>query len=165
MAVSGKPQTFGFDNCVDLFWKLDWEIVRLHHASPHDIIDMKCFAFNAAVTAWHLTDWVFEDMTPAQRSQHGVRSVVEFQRLVRQQSRHFHLCRQIATASKHRTVKMQAWDPAVGAAITPIPKEKGQFAAWHIVISDGAATYAAMDVLEEVRMYWYRFISDLGLID
>ena len=27
---------------------------------PYNVIDMKCFAFNAAVTAWHLTDWVFE---------------------------------------------------------------------------------------------------------
>jgi hypothetical protein len=62
---------FSFESCVDLLWKLDWEIARLLHATPHDIIDMKCFAFNAAVTAWQLADWVFEDMTIEQR-QHVV---------------------------------------------------------------------------------------------
>ena len=62
------PQTFGFESCVDLVWKLYWEIERLHHATPHNVIDMKCFAFNAAVTAWALTDWVFLEMTQAQRT-------------------------------------------------------------------------------------------------
>ena len=28
------PQTFGFENCVDLFWKLYWEIGCLHHVTP-----------------------------------------------------------------------------------------------------------------------------------
>lgn len=83
MTVLATPPTFGFENCVDLVWKLDWEIARLLHATPHDVIDMKCFAFNAASTAWHLTEWVYENMTPAQRSQHGVVSLKEFKSLVR----------------------------------------------------------------------------------
>jgi hypothetical protein len=37
-------------------WKLYREIARLEHATPYDVIDMKCFAFNAAITAWQLTD-------------------------------------------------------------------------------------------------------------
>ena len=51
MSRPGELQTFSFENSVDLVWKLYWEIARIHHASPRDIIDMKCFAFNAAVTA------------------------------------------------------------------------------------------------------------------
>jgi hypothetical protein len=75
-------QTFGFDNSVDLVWKLYWEITRLHEATPHDPIDMKCFAFNAAVTAWHLADWVFEDMTLTQRGRHQVKSLCQPRRIV-----------------------------------------------------------------------------------
>ena len=157
------PQTFGFESCVDLVWKLYWEIERLHHATPHNVIDMKCFAFNAAVTAWALTDWVFLEMTPAQRDRHGAGSLSEFQKLARKQCRALHLCRQIATASKHRTVTLHA-DRSVSTeiSVTPVP---GEFGTWEIVIRDGAATHLAVDVLEQARLYWYRFISELGLID
>lgn len=157
------PQTFGFESCVDLVWKLYWEIERLHHATPHNVIDMKCFAFNAAVTAWALTDWVFLEMTPAQRDRHGAGSLSEFQKLARKQCRALHFCRQIATASKHRTVILHA-DRGVSTdiSVTPVP---GEFGTWEIVIRDGAATHLAVDVLEQARLYWYRFISELGLID
>jgi hypothetical protein len=57
MTRPGELQTFSFENSADLVWKLYWEIARIQHASPHDIVDMKCFAFNAAVTAWQLADW------------------------------------------------------------------------------------------------------------
>lgn len=157
------PQTFGFENCVDLVWKLYWEIERLHNAMPHDVIDMKCFAFNAAVTAWHLTDWVFEDMTPTQRAQHGTTSLKGFQNYVRQQCRSIHLCRQIATASKHRVVTLHV-DQGVDAGIVFGAQKDGQFASWSIVVKDGAVIHPALDVLENARLYWHQFISSLGLI-
>jgi hypothetical protein len=62
------------ERCVDLVWKLYWELVRLHHATLKDVIDMKCFAFNAAVMAWQSTDRVYGDMTQAQRARHGIAS-------------------------------------------------------------------------------------------
>jgi hypothetical protein len=159
------PQTFGFENCVDLYWKLYWEIACLQHVSPHNIIDMKCFALNAAITAWHLTEWVFIDMTPVQRERHRIRSLIEFQNFARKHCRALHLCRQIATASKHRTVTLHA-DRGVTTdfGLTPLSQSEEQFGTnWEIVIKDGAATLLAINVLEEARSYWYRFISDLEL--
>jgi hypothetical protein len=153
-------QTFGFENCAALHWKLYWEIARLGYATPRDPIDMKCFAFNGAVTAWCLTDWVFEEMTTAQRDHYHRGTLREFQDLAREQCRALHLCRQIATASKHRTVRLHV-DPAVGAALSVEPVTN----AWEIVITDGATTHQAIDVLEEARLYWYHFLSKLGLMD
>jgi len=132
---------------------------------------MNYFAFNAAVTAWALTDWVFEDMTSAQRDRHRVRSRSEFQKLARDQCRALHLCRQVATASKHRTVDKYP-DPGVSAGVNirPVPQTEGRvgtwepLADWEIVITDGATTRLAVDVLEEARSFWYRFIPKLGLI-
>ena len=117
---------------------------------PYNVIDMKCFAFNAAVTAWHLTDWVFEEMTPAQRDHHQIRSLAEFQRLARKQCRALHLCRQIATASKHRTVTLHVdRDVSTDVSVTPVPQSGGQFGtSWQMVIRDGATTHFAIDVLE-----------------
>ena len=149
-------------NCVDLWWKLDWEIAGLCLREPHDVIDMKYFAFNAAVTAWTLTDWVFEDMTLAQRSHHRVRSQSEFQKLARDQCRALHLCRQVATASKHRTVDKYP-DPSVSAGVNVRPGCQ-TICEWEIVITDGTTTRLAVDVLEEAKAYWYRFIPKLGLL-
>jgi hypothetical protein len=50
---------------------------------------------------------------------------------------------------------------AVGAALSVEPVTN----AWKIVITDGATTHQAIDVLEEARLYWYHFLSKLGLMD
>jgi hypothetical protein len=160
----GELQKFSFENCVDLVWKLDWEIVRLLHATPHDIIDMKCFAFNAAVTAWQLTDWVFEDMTEDQRRKRGTSNLSELQHLVRQECRALHLCQRIALASKHRVVKLAHHDAGITTEVRPIPTPVGHWGKWELLVIDGATSYAAADVFEEARRYWYTFVSGLGLI-
>jgi hypothetical protein len=62
---------------------------------------LKDSAFNAAVTAWHLCDWVFNDMTPEQRAKLNFRNLADLQEHVRENCRALYLCRQAATASKH----------------------------------------------------------------
>jgi hypothetical protein len=163
MSRPGELQTFSFENSVDLVWKLYWEIARIQHASPRDIIDMKCFAFNAAVTAWQLTDWVFDDMTADQRQSRGVSNLSGLQQLVRSECRALHLCHRIATASKHRIVTHHH-DPAVTTAVRSAPVASGHFPNWELVIIDGKVERDACDVFEEARMYWHRFLTALGLI-
>jgi hypothetical protein len=159
----GRLQTFSFESCVDLVWKLDWEITRLLHATPHDIIDMKCFAFNAAVTAWQLADWVFEDMTIEERTKRGISTLPELQKLARQECHALHLCQRVAVASKHRVVRFHH-DPAITTAVRAIAVASGRFGKWELLIVDGETSYAAYDVFEEARQYWYKFICGLGLI-
>jgi hypothetical protein len=93
-----------------------------------------------------------------------VSNLGDFRNLVRTQCRALHLCRQIATASKHRVVTKYP-DPAVMANLKVQPQTQGKHAAWAAVVSDGQQTHEAIDVLEEARLYWYRFIDDLGMID
>jgi hypothetical protein len=159
----GELQRFSFENSTDLVWKLYWEIERLNHASPHDIIDMKCFAFNAAVTAWQLAEWVFEDMTEEQRKKFGVLKYGDLQTLARKQCRALHLCRQIATASKHRNVKIH-YDPSVSTRVDVEKGEIHELGKWHLLVIDGGKSYPAIEVFEEARMYWYKLLCDLGLI-
>jgi hypothetical protein len=164
MVQAGELQTFSFENSVDLVWKLDWEITRLLHATPGDIIDMKCFAFNAAVTAWQLADWVFLDMTSQQKQSRGVSKLLDLQNIVRGECRALHLCSRIATASKHRFVTSHH-DPKVSTAVRSAGSMNGQFAKWELLIFDGDKEHAACDVFEEARQYWYRFVTGLGLIE
>jgi hypothetical protein len=114
----------------------NWEIERLKQATPHDIIDMKCFAFNAAVTAWQLTDWVFEDMTDDQRRLFKVSRLTDLQNLARDQCRALHLCRQIATASKHRNVRMH-YDPNVSTKVESNTVGSERLPEWRLLIVDG----------------------------
>jgi hypothetical protein len=159
----GRNQHFSFENSVDLLWKLYWEIERLHHASPHDIIDMKCFAFNAAVTAWQLADWIFEDMTSEQRLTYNTPNLGTLQAKVRTECRSIYLCRQIATASKHRSVTVH-FDPQVSTVTAVEQTPPGEWAKWRLVVNDGSTTTPALDVFEDARLYWYHFLEKLGLI-
>jgi hypothetical protein len=164
MTRPGELQTFSFENSVDLVRKLDWKIVRILHATPRDIIDMKCFAFNAAVTAWQVTDWVFDDMTADQKQSRGISSLTDFQKLVSSECRALHLCQWTAAASKHRVVTNRYHDPKVVTAVRSAPVASGHFPNWELVIIDGNIERDACDVFEEARMYWYRFLTALGLI-
>jgi hypothetical protein len=124
---------------------------------------MKCFAFNAAVTAWHLADWVFEDMSDEQRRQFGISTFTDLQTLAREQCRALHLCRQIATASKHRVVRVR-YDDSVSTRVDFNRADAPHWPKWGLVIIDGDKSYPAIDVFEEARLYWYKFLCGLGLI-
>lgn len=156
-------QNFSFETSVDIIWKLYWEIARLDHATPHDVIDMKCFAFNAAITAWQLSDWIFEDMSAEQRRQFGISTSAALKNLACEQCRALHLCRQIATASKHRVVKVH-YDDSISTKIDLDRTDRDHWPKWGLVIIDGDKSYPAIDVFEEARMYWYKFLCKLGLI-
>jgi hypothetical protein len=59
MPLPGRDKTFALENCRDLLNKLEREIDRLSAARDRDdLTTMIDTAFNAAVTAWHLCDWV-----------------------------------------------------------------------------------------------------------
>jgi hypothetical protein len=40
----------------------------------------------------------------------------------------------------------------------------GRWVKWDLWIIDEEGSYAVDEVFEDARMYWYRFISGLGLI-
>lgn len=69
MPLLSRHQTFALESCRDLLEKLDRELDRYREVAGRDeedatalldLVDrLKDSAFNAAVTAWHLCDWVF----------------------------------------------------------------------------------------------------------
>lgn len=100
--------------------KFHWEIMRLKEAlteKPEKLgyvhAPSYC-AFNCAVTAWHIADWVWQSADAHHEdllSRFGLPLTVDdkknfslFQRGIRQTSRAIHICRQLATGSKHMTV-------------------------------------------------------------
>jgi hypothetical protein len=122
MALPSRDKTFAYENCRDLLEKLDREIDRYCEVAGNDqmltpevmlkLVDqLKDGAFNASVTAWHLCDWVFNDLPEEQRQKLGFKKLADLQTHVTKQCRQLHLCRQAATASKHWSVERYADPP------------------------------------------------------
>lgn len=85
---------FGISSPRELLSKLLWEIENL--ADPTTGITVQGYnCFNAAVTAWHLTDWVW-------KAYHSEECTLrEFQQHIRQKSIELAVCDQLANGSKH----------------------------------------------------------------
>ncbi|MBR1332828.1 hypothetical protein [Bradyrhizobium ottawaense] len=166
MALPSREQTFAFENCRELVQKLSREIDRYREVvgsdEEHDwdalirVVDqLKDSAFNAAVTAWHLCDWVFNDMTAEQREKLGFKKLGDLQTYVRKHCRELHLCRQAATASKHWTVEQHP-DPDVQVVVTG---ETG----WTIYFVDQGKKIPADNVFEMALSFWIEFIYSHGI--
>src|SRR5262245_35822771 len=123
MAMPARAQTFALEDCRDLLRKLDREVRRFASCKvPDDRID---HAFNAAVTAWHLCDWVFNDMNEEQRARildkpHDIEAMRE---KARTGCRAIYMCRYVATASKHWIVDRRP-DHSVGVVTTAKPSHQ-----------------------------------------
>jgi hypothetical protein len=161
MALPGRDQTFAFTDCRELLEKLDREVDRYGEVAGRDelldpeallklVHQLKDSAFNAAVTAWHLCDWVFNDMTPEQRAKLNFRNLADLQEHVRENCRALYLCRQAATASKHWIVNKYA-DPKVQVIVTG---ESG----WTIYFVDDDKEIPADQVFDEALAFWTGFI-------
>jgi hypothetical protein len=167
MALPSRDKTFAFENCRDVLDKLDREIDRYVIAyNADDIEAMKDVAFNASVTAWQLCDWVFSDMTPAQRDSLKIQTLHDLQSHALT-CRALHLCRQAATASKHWEISRYP-DPNVAVVVTcePCPPSHHLPAGvsievlphWQIYFVDGSAKHAAKDVFDRALHFWTAYI-------
>jgi hypothetical protein len=150
MPLPSRDKTFALESCRDLLNKLEREIERFRAASNNnDVASMADIAFNASVTAWHLCDWVYGDMTPEQRTGLNVLKLSDLWNIALA-NRALHLCRQIATASKHWEVTQHP-DVTVGTAVSASPE-------WRIHFIDRDKWIDALDVFEEAFDFWTRFI-------
>jgi hypothetical protein len=166
MALPGREKTFALENCRDLHRKLEREIKRFGDADPDDVEARIDLAFNIVVTAWHLCDWVFADLTPAQKSSLQITSLSALQDIARVQCRALHLCRQVAVASKHWKVTDHP-DPDVAVMVTatpqgttaarsPVPLHLA--ASWYLYFVDGPNMQEAEEVFDSALTFWTQFI-------
>lgn len=174
MPLPSVPQTFALEDCRDLLRKLEWEIEGLKATPQHAADELVWRAFNAAVTAWQISDWVWEELTPAQMAALNVVSKTGLQNKARDECRAIHLCRQIATASKHREVGLFP-DPKVETIVSAAPTLPGlrvsstaeifttTATAWKIKIRDDGVEKDAVAVFEQAADYWCQLIYGHGV--
>ncbi len=162
-------QTFDLNGCRALLAKLRWEIDQIKSDTRMDYVTLSYRGYNAAVTAWHLADWIWEDMGDDQKEAVGVSNRGELQKKARDGCRAIYYCRQIATASKHFAVDDYP-DPNIQAYVSASPKvtvsdsgESEIYAAWALKIMDGQERVQAVEQFEIALGYWTDLVEKYGI--
>jgi hypothetical protein len=115
------------------------------------------------VTAWQIADWICADATDPQKVALGIKrkdkrdELRALQAKARVECHELHLCRLIATASKHQIVDVHP-DPKVDAGVragTPIQiSGPVAFNAWEAVVHDNGEERDPIDLFNLVLNYW-----------
>ncbi len=169
MAIPSRDQTFALESCRDLVRKLEYDLVLLGKDRPDDTDYLPFMAFNAAITAWQLSDWVWLDMTPDQRkelardwgnflssSNLSLVNAGDFRGVLRRKERTIGICRQIATASKHAEVT-SGGDQTIRTVYALVD------GVWEGTVIDGTQRRSIQSVIEDARDFWDNFIVSRGI--
>jgi hypothetical protein len=138
-------------------------------------------AFNFSVTAWHLADWVWEDLGDerrayiAERFNREITRKSDLQRILAGNCRELHICRQIANGSKHKKLSSKSIDPSVRVGIEwkQTARGAGELTAgapladfsYDLFINDQGTSRPAVEVFKIVRNYWHDQLSDWGFCE
>jgi hypothetical protein len=166
MALPGQQQTFAMDDCRDMLRKLEWEIDQLGDAQ-YDVDRLKFGCFNAAVTAWHMAEWVLADTTATQRNVLRIKkNLGALQDKARSECRELYLCYYLANASKHRKVTFHI-DRRVNAGVEagmPTPVYGADvIPTWEAFVDDGDKKRPAIEVFAFALNYWTGIIYHHGI--
>lgn len=175
-------QVFALATPAHVLAKLYWEIknLREHMRGPRDELmahlHASYMAFNTAVTAWHLCDWVFHSWEGAERKEVMAErapganvTAVEFRTAMAKASRSLKICQQIANGSKH--MKCRFSDATIGVSLkweagpASSGEGPGSFYRWDLVVRDDGAERAALEVFDEVFRFWRRELASWGFIE
>jgi hypothetical protein len=164
----------GLNSPTDLLAKLHWEIVQLGLPVNEEAV-ASYRAFNCAVTAWSISDWVWNAASPDLRQQLRSESPKPeasdaecFASLLREQSRELAICQQLANGSKHFVLDKHN-DEAVSsyrtASVSLYLAENGESHAvptHGVFIEDGDRTYSHLGLFSRARDYWHDFFKRYG---
>jgi hypothetical protein len=178
---SDIPNVFAMNEPQHMWAKLAWELQHLtdcmsvwvdNGGYPEPIFR----AFNTAVTAWHVSDWLWQFSAEtrvklkqrfrfsAKETQAGLRKGLKrFQDAVSGENRALYVCREIANGSKHMRLAnpdpaikaLAKWDPAVEAVGLAKPGDL----IMSLRISDGDREQDAVLWFIEAFGYWERLLT------
>lgn len=149
-----SAKTFSLDGPKAYLEKIEWELSRLNEISPRDQPAYQFQAINCAMTAWHMTDWVFHKLPPDERARY--KGEGEFREWARQDFIGLKLCREIADASKHVTLTRKV-EPYISTEKIRWPTDTGEAEFWYIDGGNGEF-YALPEIIEGAITYWQNFL-------
>lgn len=152
--------SFGLHSAYDMVRKAWREHQRCVNATSSD--DRRDAAINCAITAWHLTDWIWAGISSTTASRPEVAELLgvrgrrpekdDFVKWAIRNCPALEICQSICNGSKHVSCR----DLEATRMTAPGPKERGpgrQLVA-RIEIVDGSDTKDAIEVLGRVVEFW-----------
>jgi hypothetical protein len=164
----------GLNGPTDLLAKLHWEIVQL--GLPVDEEAVASYrAFNCAVTAWSICDWVWSAAAPDLRERFRAESPnakangsEPLASLLRAQSRELAICQQLANGSKHFILDKHN-DEAVSSYRTPSVSfylskngESRTVPTHGVFIEDSDRICSDLGLFSRAHDYWHDFFKRYG---
>ena len=182
-----QPKTLAMQSSRDMLEKLRREIDRLAGSIiRQEIVD---HGLNAAMTAWHLTDWAWREIqgssrlpTLSARAGTPIRELKQFQELIKRNCAELAYCEGIAISTKHFAFsKLPVFSTKVTERfkIGPVPISKDGVATLHqfspigenitytaqaaeLWITDGRSLTPAAEILENAYQWWRKFIDEVS---
>ncbi len=182
------PKTFAINSSRDMLEKLKREIERLAGSIiRQEVVD---HGLNAAMTAWHLTDWTWKEIKNSPRLRSlttragtPIRELRHFQEFVKRDCPELAYCEGIAVSTKHFGFsKLPVFSSKVTERfkISPDPIGKDGGAKLHefsptgesightaqaseLWITDGSSLTPAAEILENTFQWWRKFIDEMSL--
>jgi hypothetical protein len=183
------PETFALDSSRDMLEKLKRELERLAGSIiRQEVVD---HGLNAAMTAWHLTDWTWREIQGSTlvlraltaRGKTPIRELKQFQGFVKRDCAELAYCEGIAVSTKYFTFSKP---PVFSTKVTerfkissdPIGKDGdatlNQFSpageivsytaqASELWITDGRSLTSAVEILEDAFQWWRKFIDEMSI--
>ena len=148
-------KSFELRDTRDILEKLQWELNNLFCRQRHDIKACQYHAFNCAVTAWHVTDWLWQDISPALKCDLQLRQCKEFQDYVRKDCPALNLCHQIANGSKHCLLEHQP-----NSTISTVISNGEGYDYGNPVIVEGNTHHMADKVFYDALFWFQAFVRD-----
>lgn len=165
----------GLDSPTDLLAKLNWEILQLGHTTENETV-ASYRAFNCAVTAWTITDWVWNSAPDDLRERFKresrkpkARNGEPLASLLRQQCRELAICQQLANGSKHFILDDYN-DENISSyrspSITLYLTDKGESRSapnYSVFVNDGTRAYSDVGLFSRARDHWIAFFERYGV--
>jgi hypothetical protein len=183
------PKTFAINSSRDMLEKLKREIERFAGSIIRQ--EVVGHGLNAAMTAWHLTDWTWREIQGSiprlrsltARAGKPIKELKQFQEFVKRNCAELAYCEGIAVSTKHFAFSKL---PVFSSKVTerfrispdPIGKDGGatlhQFSltggtvnytvqASELWITDGRSLTLAAEVLEGAFQWWRKFIDEMSI--
>ncbi len=155
MAEQKAQKSFGLRDSRHMLEKLQWELSNLFRRQRHDIRVCQYHAFNCAITAWHVTDWLWQDISSELKDKRQWEKCQDLQKYVREECPELNLCHQITTGSKHCLVEHKP-DPTISAGIS----DGEGYDYGNPIIVEGDTQHQAIHVFHAAQVWFEAFLRE-----
>lgn len=152
-------KSFELRDSRDILEKLQWELRNLFCRQRHDINACKYHAFNCAVTAWHVTDWLWYDISSELKNERQWNRCEDFQRYVRKACPALNLCYEVGRGSKHYLVERNP-----DSTISTVISDGEGYDYGNPVIVEGNTRHIAQEVFYKAKFWFEAFLLEQRIL-